>query len=402
MKRIHQDAIADILFKIKWESDQAFHTENYQADNINFWRDCLPELLYGDLEGKSIEASAIVDFGPGSLVAEHDSRQTFEIKDDQFNRRFFADESIEPRMGRFYPKGLLKGIAGVFPQNLQPFRYVGARNGRLKVDFNHPLAKHNLQLTAIVKNIKEKASERGGRYRYWVDTITSGPGMQSRWENRPTDFLSKDAFQRDDEHPDRLFYQKPRLVQHLDDTAVEVVKTLYGRFIKDGMQVLDLMSSWKSHMPFGVHLKKLSGLGLNAKELNNNKDLSERILHDANKNPSLPFETASYDVVVCTVSVEYLIHPKAVFQEVGRILRPDGVFAVTFSNRWFPAKAIKVWKELHEFERVGLVMEYFNNSDCFKNLETFSMRNLPRPQHDKHYSEIDHSDPIFAVWGHKI
>lgn len=402
MQKIHQDTLANICFKIKWESAQASHTENYQAYNINFWRDCLPEPLYSALEGKSIEDSVVVEFGPGSIVPEYDPRKTFEIKAAQFDRQSISNAGVEPRMGRFYPKGLLKGVAGVFPQNLEPFRYVGTRNGRLKVDFNHPLAKHTLQLAAVVKNIKEKASERGGRCHDWVDIITDGPGMQSRWGNRPTDFFSKAAFQRDDERPDRLFYQEPRLVQHLDDTAIGVVESLYGRFVTDGMQVLDLMGSWRSHMPSGVHLKKLSGLGLNAEELNNNPELSDRIIHDLNANPILPFDTRSYDVVVCTVSVEYLIHPQTVFQEIGRILRPDGVLIVTFSNRWFPAKAIKIWQELHEFERVGLIMEYFQKSEFFKNLETFSMRNLPRPQHDKYYPEFYHSDPIFAVWGRKL
>jgi SAM-dependent methyltransferase len=352
--------------------------------------------------GKSKGEIVKIAPGPGSFTDAYDHRRNFNIRNAQFNRRFFADKDVTPRTGRFYPRGILKGIAGIFPQNVQPFRCVGNRNGRLRVDLNHPLATRALNLTAVVKDVKEKISERGGRCHDWLDIVATGPGMQCRWNNQPTDFFSKNAFQREDELSDRHFYQKPRLVQHIDDTAIEVVENLYGRFIKNGMRVLDLMASWKSHIPAGFQLDKLTGLGLNSEELNANNELSDRITHDLNINPMMPFETESYDVVVCTVSMEYLTHPLAVFREIGRVLRPNGPFIVTFSNRWFPTKAIKVWEELHEFERMGLVLEYFHQSGCFQNLETFSIRNLPRPPHDKYYNDIIASDPIFAVWGRKV
>jgi SAM-dependent methyltransferase len=102
---------------------------------------------------------------------------------------------------------------------------------------------------------------------------------------------------------------------------------------------------------------------------------------------------------MCTVSVEYLTHPLAVFSEVARVLRPGGRFVVTVSNRWFPPKAIRVWKELHEFERMGLVMEYFLLSGAFRRLQTQSMRGLPRPADDKYAHQLMHSDPVYAVWG---
>jgi len=103
--------------------------------------------------------------------------------------------------------------------------------------------------------------------------------------------------------------------------------------------------------------------------------------------------------VICTVSVEYLTDPLAVFDEVARVLRPGGVFAVTFSNRWFAPKAIRIWLELHEFERPGLVLEYFLNGGAFKDLHTLSLRGLPRPQTDKYYVQNRVADPVFGVWG---
>ena len=150
------------------------------------------------------------------------------------------------------------------------------------------------------------------------------------------------------------------------------------------MSVLDLMSSWQSHLPQKARLAECVGLGLNEKELRKNPQLLNYVVHDLNENPGLPFESGSFDVVVNTVSIEYLIHPRAVFSEIARVLKPDGTFAITFSNRWFPTKAIKIWKEIHEFERMGLVLEYFIRSGNFKNLQTYSIRGLPRPRADKY------------------
>ncbi len=401
MTQHKKNIAADIHFQMKWQSQEAIHTEEYEAYNVNFWRDCLPKEIYDRLGSTSVGQTVQIDFTPGSIVPGYDLRKTFEIKEAQFNRNFTPEKEIQPRMGRFYPKGLLKGVAGVFSQNLQPFRCVGIENGHLKVDFNHPLADRRIQLKAFVKRIRLKSVERGGRCYDWMEIMADGPGMQARWDGRPTDFLSENPFQRQDLRSDMLFYQNPRLVQHIDSRAIEVVKNIHGRLLHDGMCVLDLMGSWKSHLPGDLRLEKLSGLGLNAEELSKNADLTDWIVHDLNENPKLPYKTGSYDAIICTLSIEYLIDPNTVFKEIGRVLRHGGLFIVTFSNRWFPEKVIDIWKDLHEFERMGLVMEYFQKSKMFKDLETYSIRGLPRPKDDKYYHEIMDSDPIYAVWGHR-
>ena len=401
MKKINQEAVAAIDFEMKWKSADATHTEGYDARNVNFWKDCLPEPLWVELENKTEGDRVIVDFDPGSIVPEYDERKIFEIKDAQFDRRFSPHENIEPRIGRFYPKGILKGIAGIFPQNLKPFRCVGIHNGRLRVDFNHPLSKQSVQVEAVVKKIRRQSAQMGGRCQEWVERMATGPGMQSRWENQVTDFFSDNSFRRENERPDRIFYRNPRLVPHLDETALQVVENLYGRLLKDGMRVLDLMSSWKSHIPEDLSLGYLSGLGLNDEELKKNSRLNDRVIHDLNDDPTLPFETESYDSVICTVSVEYLIHPETVFKEIARILRPEGLFIVTFSNRWFPPKVVDIWKKLHEFERLGLILEYFRRTERFIDIKTYTMRGLPRPTDDQYFPEMTTSAPIFAIYGRK-
>ena len=139
-----------------------------------------------------------------------------------------------------------------------------------------------------------------------------------------------------------MFYANPRLVVHIDDEAIATVSRIFQSYVPAGSTVLDLMSSWRSHWPQGHPKEKLVGLGLNAQEMADNPDLDEYVVHNVNLEPSLPFGDESFDAVVITVSAQYLTSPVETFQEVNRILKPGGVFIVTFSNRMFPTKAVRI------------------------------------------------------------
>jgi len=399
--RITSDSVLDLIISLKWKSNHAIHTDTYQASKVNIWRDLLPPVLLDALINKETGERVEVQLEDGEAVKAFASQNIFDIQLAQYDRQYSKDMDGEPHLGRFYPKGLLKGITGIFRANVLPFRCVGLNNGLMTVDFNHPLAGKDLHLSAVVGKVESKRTERGGVSIDWMEALTHGPGMQARWQNQKTDYFSDGAFGRDDNQPDAKFYRKPRYVYHIDDTACEMVRSTYGRFLTDGMQVLDLMSSWQSHIPANLHLDQLVGLGLNEDELKANSQLSDFQVHDLNADPALPFESNTFDAVVNTVSVEYLTDPLAVFKEVSRILRPDGFFIVTFSNRWFPTKALKIWPRLHEFERMGMVLEYFLRVGEFKDLQTYSIRGLPRPHDDKYFPELLYSDPVYAVWGLK-
>jgi len=400
-RRIDSDSIVDMVFHLKWKSDGVAHTDGYQASRINIWRDYIPPSLLEEINGKQAGEGFELQLTSNDFIQEYAKQSLFQIKNKQFDPQSTLGAKANPAVGRFYPKGILKSVAGVFSANVQPFRLVHVNNGNMMVDFNHPLAGKDLILTGIVGKVENKATERGGSSVDWMEVLTTGPGMQARWQGQQTDFFSADAFIREDETSDTRFYSEPRLVQHIDDTAIEMVRNTYGRFLRNDMDVLDLMSSWQSHLPERLRFNRLAGLGLNERELKKNSHLSEHVVQDLNISPGLPFESDSFDVVVCTVSVEYLINPLAVFAEVARVLRNDGHFIVTFSNRWFPTKAIKIWKELHEFERMGLVLEYFSRSGGFKNLQTYSFRGLPRPHDDKYFPDLWYADPVYAIWGQK-
>jgi SAM-dependent methyltransferase len=211
-------------------------------------------------------------------------------------------------------------------------------------------------------------------------------------------YLQPHGMLRQDAAVDALFYAKARMTHHLDAVCRAEISALYGRFLKPGQRVLDLMSSWVSHLPVAPGDIQVAGLGMNAAELDANPRLSERVVQDLNLNAELPWPAAEFDVVLCTASIEYLLDPATVMAQVQRVLKPGGVFVVTFSDRWFPAKAIQVWSELHPFERLGMVLGLLCDAG-FSALHSETRRGLKRPEDDKYIENRLYSDPLFAAWG---
>ncbi|MDG2065110.1 MAG: methyltransferase domain-containing protein, partial [SAR324 cluster bacterium] len=113
-------------------------------------------------------------------------------------------------------------------------------------------------------------------------------------------------------------------------------------------------------------------------------------------------EDENFDAVICSLSIEYLLQPLKVLQEARRILVPGGLLLITFSNRWFPPKVIRIWAELQEFERTGMVMQWLKEASGFRSLETSSLRELPRPWDDRYRKMSPFSDPIYAVCAYKM
>jgi SAM-dependent methyltransferase len=171
--------------------------------------------------------------------------------------------------------------------------------------------------------------------------------------------LPPDLFRRLDESPDTEFYELPRFVTHIDDATIAALTALYRERIPPGAAVLDLMSSWVSHLPPDVAYARVAGLGLNAAELERNPRLTERVVQDLNATPRLPWPDATFDAVVNAVSIQYLTRPVEVFAEVGRVLRPGGLHVVATSHRMFPTKAIAAWHALEPAGRLRLIGHYF-------------------------------------------
>lgn len=203
--------------------------------------------------------------------------------------------------------------------------------------------------------------------------------------------FSSGYFQRADESDDRLFYAEPRRVVHIDPGAIAAVGRLFRDFIPPQSTVLDLMSSWRSHWPSDHPKARLVGLGLNGEEMADNPDLDQHLVHDVNQDPGLPFADAAFDAVVITVSVQYLTQPVATFRQINRVLRPGGMCIVTFSNRMFPSKAVRIWRDSGDQEHLELVAAYLDHAGGFADIKG----GLANPQ------DSPPGDPLYAVLARK-
>jgi SAM-dependent methyltransferase len=198
----------------------------------------------------------------------------------------------------------------------------------------------------------------------------------------------EDAFRRTDEAPDEEFYQSPRLVTHIDDRAIAAVTQLYRELFPAGGEILDLMSSWISHLPPEVEYGRIIGLGMNEVELRRNERLDSYVVQNLNTNPRLPFGSTEFDGVGICVSIDYLTRPVEVLREVGRVLKEGAPVAITFSNRCFPTKAVEIWHRLDEAGHMGLVEGYLQEAGNFRDIHSL----------DRSPGHL-FSDPLYAVVG---
>ena len=196
--------------------------------------------------------------------------------------------------------------------------------------------------------------------------------------------MARDPFARMDPSDDARFYSFPRKVVHLEPGAIEALRSEYARLLAPGSTVLDLMSSWRSHLPAG--LGPVVGLGMSAEEMADNPQLDRFVVHDLNREPTLPFDDESFDAAVCAVSIQYLVRPFEVLTDLRRVLRAGGPVCISFSNRCFPTKAVTVWLANDDEGHRELVRHYLEAAG-FASVDDHA---LPSPD-----------DPLFVVIGRR-
>lgn len=198
--------------------------------------------------------------------------------------------------------------------------------------------------------------------------------------------LPASAFDKSDRTSDLLFYAQPRLVTHIDAGAIAAVTKLYREMLPEAGAVLDLMSSWLSHLRPEVAYAGVTGHGMNAEELAANPRLGAWFVQDLNAGPVLKLGDRTFDAACLCVSVQYLQRPVAVFREVRRVLRAGAPFVISFSDRCFPTKAVAIWQALDGTEQQELVSLYLTRAG-FERIERRA--SVPR-----------RGDPLWAVIGH--
>ena len=160
-----------------------------------------------------------------------------------------------------------------------------------------------------------------------------------------------------DRSDDSLFYAEPRFVHHLDASFRARLTQLYRERIPACAVVLDLMSSWVSHLPEDITYQEVIGHGLNAEELAANPRLDRHWLQNLNTTQQLPMADNSVDAVLIVAGWQYLQQPEAVAAELLRVVRPRGEVIVAFSNRMFFQKAPQIWTDGSDRDHLAYVAE---------------------------------------------
>jgi hypothetical protein len=198
-----------------------------------------------------------------------------------------------------------------------------------------------------------------------------------------------------DNTEDSLFYSFPRFVTHVDDQFITQLTDLYRARLKPDSRILDLMSSWVSHLPPEISFSQVEGHGLNEEELAKNPGLNHYFVQNLNLNPKLPLEDQDFDAVLCSVSIQYLQYPEAILSEIYRILKPEGLVIISFSNRMFYQKAIAAWRDGTATSRIQLVKKYIQSVPGFSTPELIV--NQSKITNVMQLLGLGASDPFYAV-----
>nr|WP_321257718.1 class I SAM-dependent methyltransferase [uncultured Pseudodesulfovibrio sp.] len=346
--------IGALEFTVRWEHNNIQHEEWFLGRKFNPVNDVFPRGMRESLEGKGVGDSVTITYEPRMCIPRHKESmvQTFDL--DRLRPKTIQGESIVPREGRFYPQGHINGLLDVYPDTLTPFRLTQIDDETFTADRNHPLSTIPVTITATIQYMEERGTGTYGSLTHWREKICDwGPGMQATHDDEPTDFFHPAFFDR------KATEDTPFSPPPVDVTAKQNLENAYARFIKPDMRVLD----------FSMGTERPQG---------------------------------KFDAAICTFSVEYMHRPVDIIRYVSHFLEPGAPIVIGFSNTFDESNVIQGWKEMHEFERMGLVLEYLRFTKLDNEAGTLSFRNDWRQKDDPLFRETKGvSDPIYVVYGHK-
>jgi len=192
---------------------------------------------------------------------------------------------------------------------------------------------------------------------------------------------------------DEIFYQQPRFVHHLSDSFRNRLTNLYSEYLLNHHIILDLMSSWVSHLPSNISYKKVIGHGMNEAELSSNERLDRFFVQNLNKKQNMPIEDSSVDVGLIVAGWQYLQYPEKVSLELSRVIKSDSLLIISFTNRAFWTKAPNIWTYSSEEKRIEYVTSVLT-SNGWRIEKILNEKTQDKKLFGFYSSE---SDPFFSV-----
>jgi len=205
--------------------------------------------------------------------------------------------------------------------------------------------------------------------------------------------LSTDDRCKSDISDDEIFYKQPRFVHHLSDSFRTRLTNLYSEYLLKHYIILDLMSSWVSHLPSNISYKKVIGHGMNEAELSSNERLDRFFVQNLNKKQNMPIEDSSVDVGLIVAGWQYLQYPEKVSLELSRVIKSDSLLIISFTNRAFWTKAPNIWTYSSEEKRIEYVTSVLT-SNGWRIEKILNEKTQDKKLFGFYSSE---SDPFFSV-----
>lgn len=354
MNTFNNGAVGALEFTVIWERDGIAHKEWFLGRRFNAVNDIFPHGMREALEGKQQGESVSFTYQPRKCIPRHRESLVRTFTLDRLRKKTVFGRPIIPRLRRYYPQGHIDGLMHIYPDTLTPFRLIGLDTETFVADCNHPLAQSAVNIEAKINYIEERETGTYGSLTHWRETVCDwGPGMQGRFQNQPTDFFLPGFF-------DRKIKDSSFQTPALDAQAEKNMQKIFSRHLNPDARILDFS--------LGAH----------------------DVVH------------GEYDGAVCILSIEYMADPVLVLKTVRSRLAPCSPVLIGFSNHFDPERCIQGWADIHEFERMGLVLEYLRQAGLDVHAGTISIRNDWRDKDDPKFLEARGvSDPVYVVYGHK-
>lgn len=367
----------NIQFDLEWKSSAAKHVDSFfllvdlEKDTLpDGFKDEIQKLNIGESYSKKIQAKELLGVGYSS-----DKVITFDA--EMFNQQF-KNQSSPPLLYRFYPSAIAHQGLKTNEKDYTPFRLISKNTDEMIADRNHPLAKYYLTLKAEKVGGCSQTEIAVGKKDITKIITSKGPGMQAPFEFGQSIFFEN--------YPFKIIDADNHIKPEMDDKTSQKIKNIYSELLPKHSKILDVMANNQSYLADDYQSGLLVGIGNDEKSLNENKRLNTFSIQNLNDSSRLPFEDNSFDDAICSLSISSLTDPFNVLREIARVVVSNGKFIVTFTDVYNADQTISLWGQLHPFERIQLVLEYFRKSDLFKEINTYSQREIKQ-----------HS--VYTVWG---